>query len=75
MTVQLSPRKAPRQSRSQATVTAILDATARILLERGYAAASTNAVAELAGVSVGSLYQYFPNKEALIAALQARHGE
>jgi len=56
-------------------VTAILDATARILLERGYAAASTNAVAELAGVSVGSLYQYFPNKEALIAALQARHGE
>jgi AcrR family transcriptional regulator len=75
MTVQLSPRKAPRQSRSQATVTAILDATARILLERGFAAASTNAVAELAGVSVGSLYQYFPNKEALIAALHARHGE
>jgi AcrR family transcriptional regulator len=48
---------------------------ARILLERGFAAASTNAVAELAGVSVGSLYQYFPNKEALIAALHARHGE
>jgi len=74
MTAQLSPRKAPRQSRSQATVTAILDATARILLTRGFAAASTNAVAELAGVSVGSLYQYFPNKEALIAALHARHG-
>jgi AcrR family transcriptional regulator len=75
MTTQLSPRKAPRQSRSQATVTAILDATARILLERGVAAASTNAVAERAGVSVGSLYQYFPNKDALIAALHARHGE
>lgn len=75
MTTQLSPRKAPRQSRSQATVTAILDATARILLERGFAAASTNAVAERAGVSVGSLYQYFPNKAALIAALHARHGE
>jgi AcrR family transcriptional regulator len=75
MTPQLSPRKAPRQSRSQATVTAILDATARILVERGFAAASTNAVAERAGVSVGSLYQYFPNKEALIAALHARHGE
>lgn len=75
MTVQISPRKAPRQSRSQATVTAILDATARILVERGFAAASTNAVAERAGVSVGSLYQYFPNKEALIAALHARHGE
>jgi AcrR family transcriptional regulator len=75
MTSQLSPRKAPRQSRSQATVTAILDATAHILLERGFPAASTNAVAERAGVSVGSLYQYFPNKDALIAALHARHGE
>jgi AcrR family transcriptional regulator len=75
MTSQLSPRKAPRQSRSQATVTAILDATARILIERGFAAASTNAVAERAGVSVGSLYQYFPNKDALIAALHTRHGE
>jgi len=75
MTPQLSLRKAPRQSRSQATVTAILDATARILLERGVAATSTNAVAERAGVSVGSLYQYFPNKDALIAALHARHGE
>jgi AcrR family transcriptional regulator len=75
MTAQLSPRKAPRQSRSQATVTAILDATARILVERGFAQASTNAVAERAGVSVGSLYQYFPNKEALVAALHARHGD
>ena len=75
MTPQLSPRKAPRQSRSQATVTAILDATAHILLERGFAQTSTNAVAERAGVSVGSLYQYFSNKDELIAALHARHGE
>lgn len=75
MSAQLSPRKAPRQSRSQATVTAILDATARILVEFGIKAASTNAVAERAGVSVGSLYQYFPNKDALISALHARHGE
>src|ERR1700712_1607555 len=75
MTAQISPRKAPRQSRSQATVTAILDATARILVERGSAAASTNAVAELAGVSVGSLYQYFPNKDALVSAVHMRHGE
>jgi AcrR family transcriptional regulator len=75
MTAQISPRKAPRQSRSQATVTAILDATARILVERGSAAASTNAVAELAGVSVGSLYQYFPNKDALVSAVHARHGD
>jgi AcrR family transcriptional regulator len=75
MTAQVSPRKAPRQSRSQATVKAILDATARILIERGFAAVTTNAVAERAGVSVGSLYQYFPNKEALVTALHARHGE
>ena len=75
MTIQTSPRKAPRQPRSQATVNAILDATARILVEQGFAAASTNAVAERAGVSVGSLYQYFPNKDALVAALHARHGE
>ena len=75
MTAQLFPRKAPRQSRSLATVKAILDATARILIERGFAAATTNAVAERAGVSVGSLYQYFPNKDALVSALHARHGE
>ncbi|MEP7296701.1 MAG: TetR/AcrR family transcriptional regulator [Burkholderiales bacterium] len=75
MNTQISPRKAPRQSRSQATVTAILDATAHILVERGFPAVTTNAVAERAGVSVGSLYQYFPNKAALVAALHARHGE
>lgn len=75
MTAQVSPRKAPRQSRSLGTVKAILDATARILVERGFAAVTTNAVAERAGVSVGSLYQYFPNKDALVTALHARHGE
>lgn len=71
----LTPRKLPRQARSQATVEAILDATARILVERGYAQASTNAVAQRAGVSVGSLYQYFPNKDALVRALHDRHVE
>ena len=75
MTAQVSPRKAPRQSRSLGTVKAILDATARILVERGFAAVTTNAVAERAGVSVGSLYQYFPNKDALVTALHAHHGE
>jgi AcrR family transcriptional regulator len=75
MNTTLSPRKAPRQSRSANTVNVILDATARILVERGYAGTSTNAVAERAGVSVGSLYQYFPNKDALVAALHARHIE
>jgi AcrR family transcriptional regulator len=75
MNTTLAPRKRPSQSRSALTVDAILDATARILVERGYAATSTNAVAERAGVSVGSLYQYFPNKDALIAALHTRHIE
>jgi AcrR family transcriptional regulator len=70
----LIPRKAPRQARSRATVDAILDAAARVLVQRGYAATTTNAVAEVAGVSVGSLYQYFPNKDSLIAALHDRHG-
>lgn len=69
----LSPRKSPRQARSQATVEAILDAAARVLVERGYAATNTNLVAERAGVSVGSLYQYFPNKDSLITALHDRH--
>jgi len=73
MTTVIEPRKSPRQSRSQATVDAILDATARVLVERGHAATNTNLVAERAGVSVGSLYQYFPNKLALINALRARH--
>ena len=73
MSTAIAPRKSPRQSRSQATVDAILDATARVLIERGHAATNTNLVAERAGVSVGSLYQYFPNKLALINALHARH--
>jgi AcrR family transcriptional regulator len=67
------PRKRPKQERSQATVEAILTATARILMESGYDRFNTNRVAELAGVSIGSLYQYFPNKEALIFALAEQH--
>jgi len=68
-----TPRKKPRQERSVATVDAILDATARVLCSTGYDRASTNRIALAAGVSVGSLYQYFPSKEALVAALAARH--
>src|ERR1700691_69956 len=68
-----SPRKKPRQQRSQATVECILDATARVLCTTGYDRASTNRIAMSAGVSVGSLYQYFPSKEALVAALVERH--
>lgn len=66
-------RKQPQQARSQATIDAILLAAAHILGRRGWRALTTNAVAETAGVSIGSLYQYFPNKLALIEAVRARH--
>lgn len=66
------PRKRPRQARSVATFEAILEAAARILESLGFAGFNTNAVAELAGVSIGSLYQYFPSKEALIVELIRR---
>ena len=67
------PRKSASQKRSKAIVETLLDATARVLVREGYDRASTNRIAAVAGVSVGSLYQYFPNKEALVAALVARH--
>lgn len=67
------PRKQPRQARSQHMVEVILEATARVLAERGYAGTNTNLVAERAGVSVGSVYQYFPNKDSLVTALHERH--
>lgn len=67
--VKTTPRKRPLQNRSKATVDTILTATARILIKLGFDGLTTNAVAEAAGVSIGSLYQYFPNKEALVAAL------
>ena len=70
-----SPRKQPLQRRSQETVDAILSATAQVLVKRGYEGANTNRIAEAAGVSVGSLYQYFPSKEALVTALIERHSE
>ena len=70
-----TPRKKPAQARSQETVDALLEATARVLVKTGYDRASTNRIAEEAGVSVGSLYQYYPNKEALVAALIERHSE
>ncbi len=69
----LEPRRAPRQGRSRDTVRAILDAAARIFAARGYADTTTNHIAELAGVSIGSLYEYFPNKDALLVALLDEH--
>lgn len=73
MQTDAKPRKKPRQERSLVTYDAILEAATRIFGERGYAGATTNDIAELAGVSIGSLYQYFPNKDALIGALQSHH--
>lgn len=67
------PRKDATQARSRATVDALVEATARILVKDGFDRASTNRIAEMAGVSVGSLYQYFPGKEALVAAVFERH--
>lgn len=65
----LNPRKAPRQARALATHDAILEAAAQIIGAGGLSAFNTNAVAERAGVSIGSLYQYFGNKDALMVAL------
>ncbi|NBP26809.1 MAG: TetR/AcrR family transcriptional regulator [Betaproteobacteria bacterium] len=67
--IDLRPRKSPRQARSADTVETILAAATRVLECDSLAGFNTNRVAEVAGVSVGSLYQYFPNKSALIAAL------
>jgi AcrR family transcriptional regulator len=69
----VTPRKQPRQARAQATIEAILEAAAQLLVDDGVEAASTNRIAERAGVSVGSLYQYFPSKEAVLFALVDRH--
>ena len=65
----LKARKVPAQSRSQETVSVILEASARILESDGLPGFNTNAIAAKAGVSVGSLYQYFPNKDAIVLAL------
>lgn len=71
--VRIAPRKQAKQERSRHTVEALLQATARVLSREGYDKASTNRIAEVAGVNIGSLYQYFPNKDALVAALIDRH--
>jgi AcrR family transcriptional regulator len=63
------PRRMPSQQRARATVDAILQAARSVFAERGYAGATTNHIANAAGVSVGSLYQYFPRKEAIAAAM------
>jgi AcrR family transcriptional regulator len=67
----ISPRKTPRQARSAQLVADILEAAARVLVRNGAHGFTTARVAETAGISVGSLYQYFPNKEAILFRLQA----
>lgn len=66
-------RRHPKQARSRALIEAVLEAAARVLVREGLPGFTTNRVAEVAGVSVGSLYQYFPNKQALLAALFDQH--
>jgi AcrR family transcriptional regulator len=72
---QPASRRRPKQRRARQTVEAILDAVVRILKREGAKAVNTNRVAEVAGVSIGSLYQYFPDKGAIFAALHQRHVE
>jgi AcrR family transcriptional regulator len=69
----LNARKKPQQRRSRVTIDAIFEATIQVLLANGLDAITTRQVADRAGVSVGSLYQYFPNKRALMAAVVQRH--
>ena len=69
----MSLRKQPKQARSQEMVETLLQATTRILRREGRERLTTNRVAEVAGVSVGSLYQYFPNKQSLLDALTERY--
>ncbi len=69
----LSPRKRPRQARALATVDAIFEATIQLLIAQGSRRLTTTRVAQRAGVSVGTMYQYFPHKQALIYALNERY--
>ncbi|MBX3263071.1 MAG: TetR/AcrR family transcriptional regulator [Labilithrix sp.] len=69
------PRKRPQQARAQTTVHAILEATVQVLEREGYDAATTTRIAEVAGVSVGTLYQYYSHRDAIFDALQEREFE
>ena len=70
---ELKPKKKPSQDRSRDTVDVILQATSFLLNERGYDALTTNRIAARAGVNIATLYQYFPNKQAVFAELMRRH--
>ncbi|MEM6556738.1 MAG: TetR/AcrR family transcriptional regulator [Pseudomonadota bacterium] len=68
-------RKIPRQARAEATVEAVLEAAAQLLVSQGYDQTSTNQIAEHAGMSIGSLYEYFPGKEAVFAEIRRRQSK
>ena len=70
-----SPRKQPTQARARRTWNAILDGAAQVLVTKGYERTTTDRIAERTGVSVGTVYEYFPNKDAIFAALQRRWNE
>ena len=70
-----NPRRTPRQARARATVDAIVLAAAHILRSEGPGALNTNRIAQIAGVSIGALYQYFPNKQSILTELRTRHRE
>ncbi len=72
LSTQLRPRKTPRQQRAHETRARILDAARAVFEEQGYAHGTTNRIAAVAGLSVGSLYQYFPNKDAILVELVDR---
>lgn len=69
---EFAPKKQPSQARSRETFEALVEACARLLRERGYAAVTTNRIAERAGVSIASLYEYFPDKDAIVAQVAER---
>ncbi|MFI0237884.1 TetR/AcrR family transcriptional regulator [Streptomyces sp. NPDC016845] len=71
----VGPRRTPRQERSRATVRRILEAGERVLAEHGYEGASTSRIATAAGLSPGSLYQYFPHKDAIVSAVLQRYSD
>ncbi len=70
-----TPKKVPRQARSRATFDAIVEAAARLLAREGYGAITTNRVAEEAGVSIGSLYEYFADKDVIVHQVLVRLGD
>jgi AcrR family transcriptional regulator len=70
-----SRRRKPKQRRACQTVDAVLDAVVRVLKRDGFRSVTTNRIAEVAGVSIGSVYQYFPDKQAIFVALHQRHIE